>query len=122
MRSRGTHESHVQDLNGPLCAHISTTYGLTNESILNSSRYFHVVEGMVPDIMHDILEGTAQVTLKCLLRHLTENQNFLSFQKLNSRINSFNYGPMDLPNRPSEISKDTLKKYDSLQQSGTKKL
>lgn len=118
MRTQETHKSHIADLNGPLHDHIATTYGVSEESILNSSRYFHVADGMVPDIMHDILEGTAQVVLKCLLKHLMQDRKLFSFETLNSRIESFNYGPMDLPNKPSEISKSTFKNCDSLRQSG----
>lgn len=120
MRTREAHKSYIADLIGPLRNHniISTTYGICEESILNSSRYFHVTDGMVPDIMHDILEGTAQITLKCLLKHLVQDQKWFSFETLNSRIDSFNYGPMDLPNKPSEISKATFKNCDSLKQSG----
>ena len=56
--TRDTHANHIKDLNGQLASHISTTYGINFESVLNSSRYFHVTEGLVMDIMHDILEGT----------------------------------------------------------------
>ena len=36
----------------------STTYGMTENSVLNLCQYFHVTKGLVPNIMHDILEGT----------------------------------------------------------------
>ena len=62
--------SHCQQLNGPLHEHISTTYGVTKDSIPNSSRFFHVCDGLVPDIMHDILEGSLQYEVKELLKHL----------------------------------------------------
>jgi len=52
MRSRETHEAHCADLDGPLHNHLATTYGLTCNSVLNSSRYFHVIDGVIPDIMH----------------------------------------------------------------------
>lgn len=68
--------------------------------------------------MHDILEGTAQVTLKCLIRHYVQDAKLFTFAHLNQRIASFNYGRMDLPNKPSEISRSTFAKCDSLRQSG----
>ena len=37
--------------------HISTTYGLVNDSVLNRLSFFHVTDGLAPDIMHDVLEG-----------------------------------------------------------------
>lgn len=51
--THGTHASHTKDLEGPLHDHIAITYGITDNLILNSCRYFHVVDGLVPDIMHD---------------------------------------------------------------------
>jgi len=52
MRSREMHEAHCKDLDGSLHNHFATTYGLNFDSVLNSSRYFHVVDGVIPDIMH----------------------------------------------------------------------
>ena len=59
-RTRDTHAHHIRSLQGPLNSHSSVTYGLTRDSCLNSSSYFHVTEGLAPDIMHDVLEGVAQ--------------------------------------------------------------
>lgn len=118
-RTRATYESHVADLNGALRSHIATTYGITNKSILNTSRYFHVVDGLVPDIMHDMLEGTLQLTLKCLLCYLIKDQSMFSLTTLNERIASFHYGQANVQNRPSEISRSSFNSTaDTLRQSG----
>lgn len=64
MRTRDTHASHLGDLHTPLHNHIATTYGVAEQC-----RYFHVhvVDGLVPDIMHDLLEGSAHLlTLRYL--------------------------------------------------------
>ena len=37
-RSRATHDTHIASLAGPLRDHYSTTFGITRDSILNSSR------------------------------------------------------------------------------------
>ena len=57
------HKEHCRGLDGPLREHISTTFGVTRNSILNSLEYFHVLRGLVPDIMHDILEGMLHFVL-----------------------------------------------------------
>lgn len=93
-------------------------YGVTENSVLNSSRYFHVVDGLAPDIMHDILEGTAQTTLRCLIRHLVYDEKLFSLSTLNKRISSFNYGFTEQKNKPSEISQFSLQSSDTLKQSG----
>ena len=58
LRTKEAHADHCADLSGPLHSHIAKTYGVTNNAVLNSCSYFHVIDGIVPDIMHDILEGT----------------------------------------------------------------
>ena len=50
--TRETHKQHCNQLKGPLYDHIATTYGLTRDSILNTSKLFHIVYGLVPDVMH----------------------------------------------------------------------
>ena len=37
--------------------HFSRTYGINRNSILSGSVFYHVVGGLPPDVMHDILEG-----------------------------------------------------------------
>lgn len=90
--------------------------------MLNDSRYFHVVSGLVPDVMHDVLEGTTQFTLKCLLQHLI-GRKYFSRDDLNRRIVSFDYGQVEVSNKPSQISKSTYEaKSYGLKQSGMKML
>ena len=108
MRTRETHSYHCSGLGGPLDEHYSTTYGVRANSILNSSQYFHVVDGMIPDIMHDVLEGTLQLHIKHLLKYLILEQKLFSLNSLNERIQSFLYGPADTCNKPTIISNDTL--------------
>ena len=57
LRTKEIYDAHCRGLDGPLRSHIATTYGVANNSVLNKCQYFHVVNGLVPDIMHDILEG-----------------------------------------------------------------
>ena len=49
--------------------HYSTVYGLTADSL----DYFSVTSGaLVPDIMHNILEGSLPLEVKLMLRGLAE--------------------------------------------------
>jgi len=102
------YNSNCEDLrNESLREHYATTYGITGPSILNS-RYFHVVNGVIPDIMHDILEGVIQLHTKCLLKYLILDEKMFTLSTLNDRILNFQYGPTDSSNKPSIISHDTL--------------
>lgn len=108
LRSRETHSAQCAELHGPLYDHFSTTYGLSCDSILNHSKYFHVVDGMVPDIMHDILEGCLQMLLKYILKYFVVQMKFFTVDTLNARLHSFHFGSADSANRPSPITLDML--------------
>ena len=52
-----------------LASHYSTTFGINNRSHLESLSYFSVAEGaMIPDVMHDVLEGVLPLELKLILK------------------------------------------------------
>ena len=108
LRSRTAYANHCADLDGPLRDHAATTYGVSCDSILNTSTYFHVVDGMVPDIMHDVLEGSLQLHLKCLFKYCILQMKYFSLDTVNSRIQSFYFGTADATNRPSNIAIDVL--------------
>ena len=110
LRSREMHSAQCAnlELHGPLYNHFSTTYGLSCDSVLNYSKFFHIVDGMIPDIMHDILEGCLQMLLKYLLRYFVVQMKYFTVDTLNTRIRSFHFGSVDSANRPSSISSDTL--------------
>lgn len=110
-RSRPTHNSHVMSLNGPLRNHMSTTYGVTRSSCLNSSNYFHVTEGLIPDVMHDVLEGVAQYELKELIKHLVEDRIY-TLAGINSVLGKFPYSYVDIKDKPTLISASTLSSSD----------
>lgn len=114
-RTRATHREHCSMLNSDCADLVATTYGLARDSILNRSRYFHVTDGLPPDCMHDILEGTMQYEIKEMLKALTQ-QGIISLQQINSRISLFSYSSCDMANKPSSVS---LSSADhSLKQSG----
>jgi len=106
-------------LKGPLKQHIAKTYGLDRDSILNSSRYFHVVDGLAPDIMHDILEGSLQFEVKELLKHCIQTEAYFTLEELNTVIEEFPYVLSDKATRPAKISPTTLASSDhSVKQKG----
>ena len=95
------------------------TYGVARDSILNQSRFFHVTEGLAPDIMHDILEGVLQYETKELLKYMVQERKFITLSFLNDRIETFSYGYCDLPNKPTLITQQSLNSQDhSLKQTG----
>ena len=96
-----------------------------------------MVYGLVPNIMHDILEGlnmciymyvkltvlfsillgTLVVCIKHLLIHYITVEKIFSLQQLNQRIHEFNFGT-ESKNRPSDIATHHLTPSGELKQSG----
>ena len=108
-----SHRRHCASLMGPLHDHNAKVYGIQRDSILNTSNFFHVAEGLslVPDIMHDILEGCAQYEVKELLKHLHQD-NVVTLDYVNDQIKTFPYSTPDSRNKPSAISGTTFKSPD----------
>ena len=112
-RTRETHADRCSSLDGPLHDHYATTFGLNWDSILNTSRYFHVTEGLVPDVMHDILEGALPLVVKELIRYLISKKT-VSLLEINEAVDSFPYDGLDACNKPTPIALSTLMSRDHL--------
>ena len=94
-RTRHTHNCHISALKGSVSGHASIIYGVTGDSILNSSMYSLVTEGLCPDVMHDVLEEAAQYEVKELFNYFV-NSHILALYELNSVIDNFPYFYTDL--------------------------
>ena len=117
LRTRETHKSHCSSLEGPLQEHIATTYGLWRDAVLNELAYFHVTEGLVPDVMHDLLEGVLPLCVKFLLKHFVDT-GIVHIHELNRRIECFKFGPMDASSRPRGNITSAQLNSGELKQSG----
>ena len=117
LRSRSAHDTYCQNLSGPARSHYAITYGVTHISILNNSKYFHVVDGMAPDVMHDILEGAIQLEINLLIRKLISS-GYTTIKTINSRITGFCYGPVDTINRPTPLVDRVSASESIVKQSG----
>lgn len=67
--------------------------------------YFHVCDGsLLPDVMHDILEGSLQYEVKLMLQVMVNKERYFSLDYLNMRLENFELGYMEAKNRPSPIA------------------
>lgn len=88
IRDIHSFDSHCRDLNSD--PQLRSVYGLKRNSILNTLTYFHVVNNVAVDIMHDLLEGVAQFELKLLFEHLTSSGS-ISKGDLLAQVYSFDW-------------------------------
>lgn len=98
----------------------SKEFGVNRNSILNSLAYFNVCDGsLLPDVMHDLLEGALQYEVKLMLRLMIHLQGYFSIDELNSRLQHMELGYMESNNRPTPLSANTLNSEgNSLKQNG----
>jgi len=83
--------------------------GIKSSCKLNELQYFHTVDNVTVDIMHDVLEGVAPYELKLILFSFVYEKKYFSLQLLNSRLASLNYGYIDRRNKPTALSEAELK-------------
>ena len=85
-----------------------------------SCRYFHVCSGaLIPNIMHDVLEGAMQYEIKLMLAFMIRNEEFFTLNQFNSRLESVELGYMEIKDQATIITNQTLNSTsNSLKQSG----
>jgi hypothetical protein len=58
--------------------------------------------------MHDVLEGALQYEVKIMLQEMVEDEHYFTLNELNSRLGRVELGYMEVKDRPSPISDQTL--------------
>ncbi|KAI7808364.1 hypothetical protein IRJ41_002977 [Triplophysa rosa] len=99
LRTTEMHDLHCDTLQTD--STLPHVYGVKRVCALNSLKYFNTANNFAVDIMHDILEGVAQLEVKLVLQYV--QQNFLSADDLAGRIHAFDYGYTQQRNRPPAV-------------------
>lgn len=117
LRTRAGHDRHCQLVQADPT--LVSAYGIKRASILNQSRYFHIVDGLDLDVMHDQLEGVLPLQIKLLLKKCIREDEYFTLETLNDRIATFDYGSPEMSNKPSAIKSQVLSNDSaSLSQTG----
>lgn len=122
MRTPEEHDTQCSEVEQDSTNSKSREHGINYRSVLNELKYFHTCNGqLLPDIMHDVLEGGLQYEAKLVLRKFITEDKYFTLDELNSRIRAFDVGYMNTKNRPTPIAQSTLTSDDnSLKQNGMK--
>ena len=120
LRDEASHKQHCALLEDDDTGEISKQYGINRNSILNELSYFHVCNGsLVPDVMHDILEGALQYEVKLMLQFMVDTERYFTLNELNTRLEHAELGYMECKDRPTAITATTLHSSgNSLKQKG----
>lgn len=80
-RTIENHTRHCSALGGALDSHIATTYGVARNSILNSLSHLNVINGLPPDVMHDVLEGVLPLEVKLMLQQFISEDRLFTLER-----------------------------------------
>lgn len=82
--------------------------GLKENSIFNNIPSFHVANNYAVDIMHDMLERVCNLDLTLIINYYTAIQ-MIFLETINACIQTFDYGYVELGNKPPIITSDMLR-------------
>lgn len=110
LRSADLHEQHLTEMEGEEdSSTLSTEYGINRRSVLDDLQYFKVASGsLLPDIMHDVLEGVLQYEAKLMLIQFLLHDHYFTIDQLNIQIESIELGHAEAKNCPCPISMSTI--------------
>ena len=120
LRNEAAHRQYCALLEEDSSGEVSKQYDINRDSILNELAYFHMCNGsLVPDVMHDILEGALQYEVKLMLQFMIDTEKYFTLEELNTRLEHIELGYMEYKDRPTAISVATLRSSgSSLKQKG----
>lgn len=82
------------------------TKGVKRGCPFNSLAFFHTIENITFDIMHDVNEGAILFLMRNLFRYMNDNK-IMDDGKIQKRVRDFNYGEVSKRNKPSALSIDS---------------
>jgi hypothetical protein len=95
-----------------LTSHYSLIFGINRRSPLTDLRGFDICSGLIPDIMHDILEGVLPLEMKLLLKHFVCEKKLLTLSTIDWNFQVLNLGFTD-SDKPSLLSGILLNSSES---------
>ena len=103
LRSLETHLQHCALIEDDTTGELSKEYGVNCRSTLLDLENFDMCSGtLLPDVMHDLLEGVLQHVIKLLLSYCIEEKKYFTLATLNEKILGIELGYME-DNRPAPL-------------------
>ncbi|CAI8047453.1 hypothetical protein GBAR_LOCUS26222 [Geodia barretti] len=118
LRTDERHSYHCdvldrQDLSSADKQHFSLVYGVNRRALLHTLSYFSVASGaLIPDIMHDVLEGALPLEVKLMLKVFVIDKKLFSLTFIDDGFKKLNLRSFD-GDKPSTLSGVSLTSCDS---------
>jgi hypothetical protein len=103
-RTKETHALHCKGLLTSAAENFNKLCSITHDSIFNELIHFNVIGGMVPDVMHDLLEGVLPRTICSMLLDHIKTKKYYTIEQLNHALKNFKYGQSEVKNKPFLIT------------------
>ena len=110
LRTKESHDLQVKGLGTARKEHFAKLYGLTSDCILNELQHFHVIGGLVPDLMHDVHEGALGYVMCLVLEYCIEERHFFTCEQLNQSLATFDFGHSEVKDKPSVVERAHIKR------------
>lgn len=98
LRTFSHYNTHVNNYENQ----IEPDFGYKKYCVLNDIEHFHILTNWSVDIMHDVMEGLIVFLLTNVFEYIVK-KNILSEGKLKHKLLSFNYGILNIRNRPADF-------------------
>lgn len=105
MRTKESYNNHVQVAERLHKEDLKKTKGIKRGSEFNKLEYFHAIDNVSVDLMHDFNEGVVAYALHDFFGFMVEKR-ILTLSEIQSRVRDFCYSNMHKYNTPSLISVD----------------
>ncbi|KAK3920771.1 Sec-independent protein translocase protein TatC [Frankliniella fusca] len=115
-KTRAMLDEHVRLVEESL--NLSTEFGVRKNCVLHLSRGFDATQDVIFDIFHDLLEGCCHWVVSLALHSFINVGKYFTLRDFRGRVEAFNYGVIDIKNKPSvNFTNDSLKGH-KLKQTG----
>jgi len=125
LRSTAEHKERcdtLKELSPEARIYWSKMWGINGTSCLLQISGFDLVNGLVQDPMHIILEGVLQLELKLLLHSLIYVKKLFSLKWLNYALGAFRYSYLHCKSKPEVIEKHHLSSSGTIKQTASSML
>lgn len=102
-RTLRMYNAAIEQIQNSANVDLQATYGVYEDCKLNRLNYFHILDNLNADIMHDICEGIIRYFLLNFFRHLIEKMRLLTLEELNCSVLFYNYGILERHYIPPEL-------------------
>lgn len=103
MRTRENYRRNVATAEGLQKPDLKRTKGIKRKCSFNELKYYHIIDNVSVDLMHDFNEGVISYALHDFFQNITEGR-ILTMGEIQSRIRDFSYSNVHKYNTPSLVS------------------